>query len=146
MQVGNREWGCSVSTQKKILIADDDMLLVSLLEHKLRQAGYDVVSVNDGQAAVDQFAVSVPDLVVLDGMMPNLDGFQVLRELKKKDEWAKVPVLMLTARRQENDVVEGLSLGAADYLVKPFSPDELVARITRAMSNDVDAGASQISF
>ena len=122
------------------------MLLVSLLEHKLRQSGYDVVSVNDGQAAVDQFAVSVPDLVVLDGMMPNLDGFQVLRELKKNDEWAKVPVLMLTARRQENDVVEGLSLGAADYLVKPFSPDELVARITRAMSSDVDAGSSQISF
>lgn len=123
---------------KKILIADDDMLLVSLLEHKLRQNGYDVVSVNDGQSAVDQFASFMPDLVILDGMMPNLDGFQVLRELKKNLIWANVPVLMLTARKQENDVVEGLSLGAADYLVKPFSPDELIGRIARVLGEGSD--------
>ena len=123
---------------KKILIADDDMLLVSLLEHKLRQNGYDVVSVNDGQSAVDQFGSFMPDLVILDGMMPNLDGFQVLRKLKENLTWANVPVLMLTARKQENDVVEGLSLGAADYLVKPFSPDELLGRITRVLGDGSD--------
>lgn len=126
--------------QKKILIADDDMLLVSLLEHKLRQSGYEVASVNDGQAALDQFAVFLPDLVVLDGMMPHLDGFQVLRELKRNAAWAKVPVLMLTARKQENDVVEGLSLGAADYLVKPFSPSELVARIGQLLAGETGNG------
>lgn len=122
-----------MSMQGKILVADDDMLLVSLLEHKLRQSGYDVMSVTDGKAAVDAFESFAPDLVVLDGMMPGLDGFQVLREVKKNPQWAKIPVLMLTARKQENDVVEGLSLGAADYLVKPFSPAELVARIDRTL-------------
>ncbi|AXS39854.1 response regulator [Breoghania sp. L-A4] len=124
-----------MSAQEKILIADDDMLLVSLLEHKLRQKGYDVVSVYDGQSTLDQVATFIPDLLILDGMMPHLDGFQVLRELKADDRWATIPVFMLTARRMENDVVEGLSLGAADYLVKPFSPDELVARIARALNS-----------
>lgn len=130
-----------MTMQKKILIADDDLLLVTLLEHKLRQSGFDVLSVSDGPSALAAFSDFNPDLVVLDGIMPGLDGFQVLRELKGGNLPSAVPVLMLTARRQEGDIVEGLSLGAADYLVKPFSPDELVSRIVRQLDLEESARA-----
>ena len=115
----------------KVLIADDDPLIVRLLEHKLQQNGYDVISVEDGALALETTFKELPDLLVLDGMMPGLDGFEVLRRLKDSDNTKDIPVIMLTARAQERDIVDGLSMGADDYLVKPFIPDELLARIRR---------------
>ena len=122
-------------SKPKILVVDDDELLRDLLEFKLRSRGYEVELAEDGEAALEAASASPPDLIVLDGMMPGLDGFQVLQRLSDSGATREVPVIMLTARRQEQDVVAGLSLGAQDYLVKPFLPDELVLRIQRILNN-----------
>ena len=120
-----------------VVIADDDPLLVKLLEHKLGTRGYEVLCVEDGEAAVQSAMENRPDVIVLDGMMPGLDGFEVLRQLKERPETKPIPVVMLTARKQERDILTGLSLGAADYLVKPFSPEELVTRVQKVLAPTV---------
>jgi DNA-binding response OmpR family regulator len=112
-----------------ILVVDDDPLIRTLVEHKLRQRGFDVVSADSGEAGLKQVAAKRPDLIVLDAMMPELDGFEVLRRLKQDTATAAIPVIMLTARKQESDIVSALSSGARDYLVKPFMPEELIMRI-----------------
>jgi DNA-binding response OmpR family regulator len=117
----------------RILIADDDPFLRELLTHKLAAAGYSVVAARNGGEALDLCQYPLPDLVVLDAMMPVADGFEVLRRLKAAPETSELPVIMLTALRREEDVVGALKLGAADYLVKPFIPDELVVRIGRLL-------------
>lgn len=113
----------------KILIADDDPLLVKLVAYKLEAQGHRVLQAADGEAALALAREHAPDLIVLDGMMPSIDGFEVLRRLKESDATRDIPVIMLTARRLEKDVVAGLTLGARDYLVKPFIPEELIARL-----------------
>lgn len=118
-------------SQTQILIADDDPLLRAVLEHKLAAAGYAVLSVGDGQAALDAARVGPPAAMVLDAMMPVMDGFEALRRLKADAALAHLPVIMLTALKREDDVVSALRLGAADYVAKPFNPDELVARLNR---------------
>ncbi|MFN7108044.1 MAG: PleD family two-component system response regulator [Brevundimonas sp.] len=122
----------------RVLIADDDPLLRDLLTHKLTAAGYVVLVAEDGRQALDQCHQQRPDLVVLDGMMPIVDGFEVLRRLKATPDTSGLPVIMLTALRREEDIVGALKLGAADYLVKPFIPDELVARIGRLLPTGTD--------
>jgi DNA-binding response OmpR family regulator len=117
-----------------ILIADDDPLLRAILEHKLEGAGYAVKSVEDGQAALDAAAEAAPAVVVLDAMMPVMDGFEALRRFKQDPRLSAVPIIMLTALKREADIVSALKLGAADYVAKPFNPDELVARLDRLMS------------
>lgn len=126
----------------RVLIADDDPLLRDLLMHKLGAAGYAVIAAEDGRQALDQCHQQRPDLVVLDGMMPIADGFEVLRRLKSDPDTAGLPVIMLTALRREEDIVGALKLGAADYLVKPFIPDELVARIGRLLPTGTDNASS----
>lgn len=116
-----------------ILIADDDPLLVSLVTFKLESRGFEVFSVSDGDAAVGKATSLRPDLIVLDAMMPRVDGFEALRRLKEHEATQAIPVIMLTARKREEDVVRGLSMGASDYVVKPFSPEELVMRIGKAL-------------
>ncbi len=118
-----------------ILVADDDPLIIRLLEHRLRHRGYDVISAPDGETALDLAIREKPDLILLDGMMPGLDGFEVLRRLKENPETIEIPVVMLTARSQEGDIVDGLTSGAADYMVKPFIPEELIARIQRIVGD-----------
>ena len=119
----------------QVLIADDDPLLRDILEHKLGAAGYGVTSVGDGQAALDALASvgdgPLPQLVVLDAMMPIMDGFEVLRRMKADPSLAHVVVVMLTALKRQDDVLGALRLGAQDYVSKPFNPDELVARLER---------------
>ncbi len=110
----------------KILVADDDRDLRSILAFAFKQAGYLVVEASDGREALERFAVEVPDLVVLDVNMPRVDGFEVCRQLRSESE---VPILMLTVRGQEEDVVRGLDSGADDYMAKPFSPQTLLARV-----------------
>jgi DNA-binding response OmpR family regulator len=114
-------------------VADDDPLLRTLIEHKLSAAGHDVLVAADGNEALDIAARERPDVVVLDAMMPLRDGIDVLRTLKHDPELNLTPVVMLTARRREDDIVGALRLGAADYVTKPFMPEELVARIDRLL-------------
>ncbi len=116
-----------------VLIIDDDELLIMLLEHKLGQRGLSVQSASDGQDGLLAAIESKPDLVVLDVMMPTMDGFEVLRRMKEHDDTREIPVIMLSAKRLEGDVVNGLNLGAADYLVKPFMPEELLLKIQRLL-------------
>jgi DNA-binding response OmpR family regulator len=116
-----------------VLVIDDDQLVVAILEHKLAARGYRVVTAPDGASGVMRARAEAPDLIVLDMMMPVLSGREVLLELRADAALARIPVVMLTARRSEADVVDALALGAADYVSKPFSPDELVARVSRLL-------------
>jgi len=118
----------------KVLIVDDDELLRDLVRHKLTRAGFEVIEAVDGEQALERLAVEPPDVVVLDAMMPGIDGFEVLRAIREQPALAAFPVVMLTARDQEEDVLNGLSLGAQDYIVKPFLPDEVVLRIRRLVT------------
>lgn len=114
-----------------VLVADDDPLLRAVLEHKLRSGGYRVVAVPNGRQALDKAEALRPSVIVLDAMMPLVDGFEALRRLKATPALADVAVIMLTALKREQDIVTALNLGAADYLAKPFNPDELLARLAR---------------
>ena len=118
----------------RILIADDDPLLRTLIEHKLAASGHEVVIAADGSEALEAAAREQPDVIVLDAMMPVRDGLDVLRTLKADPALRAIPVVMLTARRREDDIVGALRLGAADYITKPFMPEELVARIDRLLT------------
>jgi len=113
----------------RILVIDDEPNLRHTVSYALKQEGYEVVSAGDGEEGLGLFASAAPDLVILDVMLPKLDGFEVCRRIRKS---SRVPVLMLTARDTELDKVVGLEIGADDYLVKPFSMRELIARV-RAM-------------
>jgi DNA-binding response OmpR family regulator len=117
--------------QPQVIIADDDPLLREILEHKLSAAGYQVHSVGDGGSAIEQARQTGADAIVLDAMMPIMDGFEALRRLKADPTLKRLPIIMLTALKGEADVVSALQLGAADYLAKPFNPDELVMRLRR---------------
>ena len=112
-----------------ILVVDDDPLIRTLVEHKLRLRGFEVISAESGEEGLRQATAKRPDLIVLDAMMPELDGLEVLHRLKQDAVTASIPVIMLTARKQERDIVSALSSGARDYLVKPFMPEELIMRI-----------------
>ena len=116
-----------------ILIADDDQLLCELLRFKLEGAGFVVRAVHDGEAAVGAVRAQAPDAIVLDSMMPVLTGPEVLHILKGDPATATIPIIMLTARKGEADIVEALRGGVADYLTKPFLPEELGLRIQMAL-------------
>jgi DNA-binding response OmpR family regulator len=111
---------------QKILLIEDEEGIIHLLNLYLKDAGYDVVIARDGADGLALHARERPDLVVLDIMLPAIDGFEVCRRIR---QWASTPILMLTARGSEDDRIAGLELGADDYLVKPFSPRELISRI-----------------
>src|SRR5437899_10335470 len=111
---------------QKIFVIEDEEGIVHLLKLYLRDAGYDVTAAYDGADGLALHAREHPDLVILDIMLPALDGFEVCRRIRS---WSRTPILMLTARGDEEDRIAGLDLGADDYLVKPFSPRELVSRV-----------------
>ena len=111
---------------EKIMIVDDDVNICELLRLYLEKEGYVTKIVNDGMSAVDTFKAETPDLVLLDIMLPGLDGWQVCREIRKK---SNVPIIMITAKVETFDKVLGLELGADDYIVKPFDTKEVIARI-----------------
>lgn len=124
----------SMTTAKTILVCDDDELLVDLLDYRLTGRGFEVLIARDGGQALAIAAERTPDAIVLDAMMPVLDGHQVLRRLRADAATSAIPVIMLTARKLERDIVGALELGANDYLVKPFIPEELMSRLTRLMA------------
>lgn len=114
----------------KILIADDDSNICELLRMYLEKEDYETVLAGNGEEALSRFEAETPDLILLDVMMPKLDGWQVCREIRKKSE---CPIIMITAKGETFDKVLGLELGADDYVVKPFEPKEIIARIKAVM-------------
>lgn len=119
----------------RILIAEDDPASSRLLDYRLRSLGHETITVLDGGEAVKTAMKAKPDLILLDIMMPVLNGFQVLRKLKRQEATKDIPIIMLTAKAQEKDVVFGLETGAVDYIIKPFSFAELIARVNRTLSS-----------
>jgi len=117
-----------------ILIADDDPDIRDLVAFKLEQAGFDVTAVDNGLAALSSAVEAPPDLVVLDVMMPGMPGIDVCRQLRVEPATAHLPIILLTARAQEGDVEVGFGAGADDYVVKPFSPRELVSRVEAVLA------------
>jgi DNA-binding response OmpR family regulator len=117
-----------------VLVVDDDPDVCDLVTYKLEQSGFEVRRASDGDAALREVAQRVPDLVLLDIMMPGISGLEVLERWRSDQATAAIPVVMLTAKAQENDVERGFQLGADDYVVKPFSPRELVRRVTAVLS------------
>ena len=116
-------------TEKIITIVDDEEDIVKLVSHHLKREGFRVKEFHNGRDFLSYIEAVVPDLAVLDIMLPGIDGLEICRILKNKTTTASVPIIMLTAKASEADVVVGLELGADDYIVKPFSPRELVARV-----------------
>lgn len=115
--------------REKILIVEDEKDIVKMLEYNLKKEGLRTLSVYDGEDALDLASREHPDLIVLDLMLPGIDGLEVCKTLKSESKTASIPIIMLTAKSQESDKVVGLELGADDYVTKPFSPRELIARI-----------------
>ena len=118
---------------EKVLIIDDEVNIVELLKFNIENAGYEVIYSYDGFDGFIKAKEERPDLILLDWMLPNISGIEVLKKLRADSEMKNIPVIMLTARNMENDKVEGLEGGADDYITKPFSIKELLARITSVM-------------
>jgi DNA-binding response OmpR family regulator len=123
----------------QILVVEDEPSIAEVLQLYLRRAGYQVALASDGQAALDVLARQIPDLVVLDLMLPGVDGYAITRWLRDRSD---VPIIMLTARREEVDRIAGLEMGAEDYVVKPFSPQELVSRVRAVLRRTQSSGES----
>ena len=119
---------------KKILAVDDERHIVRLIQVNLERAGYQVVTAFDGPEALKKVETDKPDLVVLDVMMPKMDGFEVLKRLQANPETRDIPIIMLTAKAQDTDVFRGWASGVSAYLTKPFNPLELLTFIKRIFS------------
>lgn len=132
------------ATEQRVLVVDDEADIVALVAYHLAKAGYRVSTASTGPDALEAARREHPSLIVLDLMLPGLSGYEVLEQLRAGGAAHDVPVLMLTARREEEDRIRGLSLGADDYLTKPFSPQELVLRVgailRRTRAAPADAG------
>jgi DNA-binding response OmpR family regulator len=117
----------------KIVFAEDEPQIARLTIFKLELEGYEVIWEKDGGAAYESIKANNPDLVILDIMMPVMDGYQVLKKMKEDENLKNIPVVMLTVRGQEQDIIRGFDLGSADYIVKPFRPAVLAARIKKIL-------------
>ena len=124
---------------RRILVVEDEPDIAALLAYQLTREGYRVETAGNGADALTAVHREIPDLVVLDRMLPGLSGDEVLRTIKREPETRTVPVLVLTARREQEERIEGLELGADDYLVKPFSPRELVLRVRAILRRSLEA-------
>jgi two-component system, OmpR family, alkaline phosphatase synthesis response regulator PhoP len=125
---------------KKILAVDDERHIVRLVQVNLERAGYTVVTAFDGREALEKVESEQPDLVVLDVMMPYMDGFEVLQTLRKNQSTRDLPVIMLTAKAQDADVFRGWQSGVDFYLTKPFNPIELISFVKRILNKGDDGG------
>ncbi|MBU2044003.1 MAG: response regulator [Candidatus Omnitrophica bacterium] len=116
-------------SKKRILVVDDEQALVELVKMRLEANGYEVLSAFDGQEALDKARKEKPDLIILDLMLPKIDGYKVCRMLKFDEKYKKIPIILFTARAQESDKKMGQDVGADSYIVKPFEPKALLAKI-----------------
>ena len=123
-----------MTVTRSVLVVDDDPDIRELIVFKLEQAGFEVRSAGDGQTGLDAAMTRPPDLILLDVMMPKLSGIEVCRRLRDHAPTATTPVILLTAKAQEADVQGGFAVGATDYIVKPFSPRELVNRVSQVLA------------
>lgn len=120
--------------KKTVLIIDDSPNILRLLQYNL-STQYQVLTAEDGQKGLDKLnSGSIPDLIVADVAMPNLDGFEFLKKIRGKSEYKGIPVIILSAKSQSTDRIQGLKLGADDYMTKPFNPEELVIRIDKILA------------
>lgn len=126
----------------RILVVEDEDALSTLLHYNLEKDGYDVALASDGEEALTLVAEQVPDLIILDWMLPKVSGIEVCRRLRNRTETRNVPIIMLTARGEESDRIRGLDTGADDYVIKPFAMSELSARI-RAVLRRIRPGLSE---
>ena len=117
----------------KILVVDDEIHIIKIIAYKMRSAGYEVASARDGVEALEQVRAGRPDLILLDVMMPRMDGFQTLEALRADPATRDIPVFLLTVKSKEADRQRGFQLGADDYLTKPFSPNKLLERVDQAL-------------
>ncbi|MEQ9641570.1 MAG: phosphate regulon transcriptional regulator PhoB [Alphaproteobacteria bacterium] len=129
--------------QPRILLVEDEAPLVTVLSYNFQAAGFEVETATDGEEALLLIEERVPDLVVLDWMLPGVSGLEVCRRLRRGNETAQLPVVMLTARAEENDRLRGLEIGADDYVTKPFSPKELIARVRAVLRRTRPATAQE---
>lgn len=123
---------------QRVLVVDDDKEIVRIVRAYLEKAGYSVLTANDGETALHIIRSDRPDLVVLDLMMPNRDGWSVARLVRADEALAKIPIVMLTARVETDDKILGLDIGADDYISKPFNPNEVVARVRAVLRRTLD--------
>ncbi len=123
----------------KVLIVDDELHIVKIIAYKLRGAGYDVTSAGDGMEALQAVQADRPDLILLDIMMPRMDGYQALETLKGDPATRDIPVFMLTVKNKEADLQRGWRLGCDDYITKPFSPGKLLERIDQTLKRGTAA-------
>lgn len=114
---------------KRVLAVDDEPHILKLISFSLTSGGYEVLEATDGASAVEVAEREKPDLILMDVMMPHLDGYEACRRLKAKPETAEIPVVMLSAKSQKTEQAEGLNSGALEYICKPFKPKELVAKV-----------------
>jgi len=133
----------------KILIVEDEQDLVRLLKYNLDKEGFRVNAISDGSLVMAEMRREEPDLLVLDLMLPGMDGLEICRQVRRHDRYSSIPILMLTARSDEADRVVGLEIGADDYVTKPFSMRELIARVRARLraidiSAQADVGALQL--
>lgn len=126
-----------------ILVVDDEADIRELVEFNLNRDGYDVINASSGEHAVEKAIQKLPNLILLDLMLPGIDGLEVCKRLKKNPKTEKIPVIMLTAKGGEADIVTGLELGADDYVTKPFSPRVLMARIKRVLQRTAGVDENQ---
>ena len=126
---------------KKILIADDEPNIVAAIEFLLQQSGYEVHVAQDGEQALKLVEACVPDLVLLDVMMPKKSGYEVCTRMREREDWRHIKIVMLSAKGREAEVNKGLSIGADLYVTKPFSTRELVATIKRLIDQGSEPGA-----
>jgi DNA-binding response OmpR family regulator len=125
----------------RVLVVEDDPDIAELVARYLEKAGYTATRVSSGRDALDAVRAKAPDLIVLDVMLPHVDGLEVCRLLRANDHTASIPIIMLTARAEESERIVGLEMGADDYLAKPFSPNELVARVRALLRRAQRVGA-----
>ncbi|MBM3568182.1 MAG: phosphate regulon transcriptional regulatory protein PhoB [Alphaproteobacteria bacterium] len=128
----------------RLLLVEDEAALAEMLRYNLERAGFAVEAIGDGAAALERIVERPPDLVVLDWMLPGVSGLEICRRLRRRPETKALPIVMLTARGEEDDRLRGLDGGADDYMVKPFSPAELVARIRAVLRRAVPAGDGEL--
>ena len=124
------------SGMAKVLVIEDDDHIWKLIEYKLKKEKHDLIWANDGLKALEILKETKPDLIISDIMVPYMDGIQILKEIKANDELKDIPVIMLTSKAQEADIVKGLELGAQDYMAKPFSPAELILRVNKVLKSN----------
>ncbi len=132
--------------REKILVIEDEHDIRELISYNLESEGYDIIKAATGTEGVELARKKLPDLVLLDIMLPDIDGLEVCRKLKRDDSTKDIPIIMLTAKSEDSDVISGLELGAEDYITKPFSPRVLVARLRAVLRRNTDSHDSDTAL